>query len=160
MFPIIVFLLFIIFIYCSFVIFFRIKLIEIEYFLQILFKKRNYKVASLYFASEDFLTKHNEIFKDFIVLKQKDFEETRLNFTFENKFNSYKRFDEELNFIFKICETNSRLKQDEKYNYIKEEILKETKEAWKQYKIYKIKFDKYKKHHKISKFFLVWLFLK
>lgn len=146
--------------YCSFVVLFRIKLNKLENILKNLFKIRNYKIVSLYYASQNFLNKHNEIFEEYINLKQKDFSENSLNFNFENKLNTYKKIHNELNFIFKICETNWKLKMDEKYNYIKESILDESYKIWEKYDFYKSIIKKYRKHHKISKIFIIWLFMR
>ena len=50
-----------------------------------LFKKRNYKIVSLYYATDDFLSKHNEVFAEYLELKEKDFKESSLNYNIENK---------------------------------------------------------------------------
>lgn len=156
----IIWILLIIFLYCCFVVFFRLKLNNLEYILQKLFKKRNYKIISIFYATKDFLNKHDEIFQSFIELKTRDFSENNLNFTFENKLQTYKDFHKEMDFIFKICETNWKLKEDSKYNYIKTEILNQSQNISKKYNHYKKIEKKYRFHHKISKFFIIWLFLK
>ena len=147
-------------VYSIFVINYRLRLNNTEDILKNNFKKRNYKMVSLFYASKNFLNKHNEVFEEYINLTQKDFSETSLNFVFENKLDTYKKIHYEINFIFKICEANAKLKDTWKYNYIKEEILKESAVIWKKYEIYKKSLAKYEFHHKISKFFLVWLFLR
>lgn len=146
--------------YCIFVVSFRNKLNNIENELQTHFKKRNTKIISLYYISKNFLNKHDDIFKNFIELKRKDFSEDILKFYFENKINTYKDFHKEINFIFKLCEMNWKIRQFWEYNYIKSEILKESSIVWKWYEDYKKILEKYRKHHKISKFFIVWFFLR
>lgn len=146
--------------YCFFVILYRLKLNKLEDLLKKDFKKRNYKVVSLYYISENFLNKHKEIFSEYINLKEKDFYENTLNFEFENKLSTYKKLHNEINFIFKLCEMNQKISVDKRYNYIKEEILKESYKIWEKYELYKKIIIKYRLHHKISKFFLVWFFLR
>lgn len=146
--------------YSIFIIFFRLKLNKLEKILETSFKKRNYKIISLFFISEKFLNKHSEIFEEFKNLKKKDFSENVHNFYFENKMDTYKKIHKEINFIFRICENNELLKRDENYNFIKEEILRESNQIWKKYDFYKEIIKKYKFHHKISKFMLIWLFIR
>ena len=59
-------------------------------------------------------------------LKEKDFKESSLNYNIENKLSTYKMLHNEINFIFKICELNEKLKLTPKYNYIKHDILAES----------------------------------
>lgn len=155
-----IFIIFCITIYCIFIIIYRQKMNKIENKLQNKFKVRNNKVVSIYYASKDYLNKHDEVFKEYFKLKETDFLQDTKNFYFENKLDIYKKFQSEINFIFKICEMNMKLKQDKKYNYIKESILKQSKSIWKEYDIYKKEIEKYRKYHKISKFFLIWLFIR
>lgn len=155
-----IFIISVIIIYLTFVIFFRLRLNELEKNLMKNFKKRNDKIISLYFISKNFLSKHDEVFSEYKNLKIKDFSENSLNFYFENKVDIYKKFHKEMDFIFKVCEMNEKIKQTWKYNYIKYEILKESKEIWKKYDNYKKIFSTYKIHHKISKIFIIWLFLR
>ena len=157
---IIIIIFLIIWFYLSFVIAFRLKLNKLEEILMSLFKKRNYKIVSLYYATDDFLSKHNEVFAEYVELKEKDFKESSLNYNIENKLSTYKMLHNEINFIFKICELNEKVKLTPKYNYIKHDILAESDNVWKKYAFYKEIMRKYKFHHKISKFFIVWLFLR
>lgn len=158
----IIFIIFLIifFLYIIYVLFLRSKLDIIENNLQKNFKIRNSKVASLFYITQKYLNKHDEVFKEFIILRKKDFNETSLNFYFENKIDTYKKLHKELDFIFKVCEKNDILKRDPKYNYIKDEILKKWEEIWKEYNLYKPELENYKKFHKFSKYMILWLFIR
>lgn len=150
----------IVFSYIFFIIFFRIKLNKIEKNLQETIDKRNNKIFSLNYITKNILNKHDEVFKEFFKLKKKDFSENTLKFYFENKLNTYKNLQKEIDFIFKICEAKVELTKNWKYNYIKNEILKESLEIWKSYDFYKKISEKYDFHHKISKIFIIWLFIR
>lgn len=154
------FLLILIIFFIIFVLHLRWKLDILEEKLKIDFKIRNYKIISLYYISEKYLNKHDEVFKEYKNLLNKDFKETSLNFYFENKLDTYKKIHKEIDFIFKICEKNGVLTRDPKYSYIKDEIVKKWWIIWKNYDEYKIKLKNYEKYHKISKYFIIWLFLR
>lgn len=153
-------IIFFIFLYICFVYFYRRKMDNIEFFLQKKINSRNNKIISLFYISKPFLNKHSEVFKEYINLLEKDFLQNSKNFYFENKNSIYKKIQNEINFIFKICETNEKLKINEKYNYIKDEILKESKIIWKEYNIYSKNLKNYQIYHNFSKFFLIWFFLR
>ncbi len=125
-----------------------------------LFKKRNNQVVSIYQVSKNYLTKSDEIFKEFFELKRKDFWENSFNIELKDKLNTYKKIHNEINFIFKICEQHKKIYINSKYLYLKDSILDKSEEIWKKLEIYnKIK-KEYDFYKKLSNITIIWLFLK
>ncbi len=59
----------------TYVSYIRNKLFLHELVLSDLFKRRNYQVVNIYGLSKNIVNKHDDIFKSFIELKQRDFSE-------------------------------------------------------------------------------------
>lgn len=154
-----IFIIFCIFSFIIFVIFLRNKLNILEKELKLKFKKRNYKIISIFYISERFINKHSEVFAEIISLLKKDFNEDKSNINFENKIDTYKKIKKEMDFIFKICNWNWVLVQVPQYNYIKTEMENLWIDISKNYNLYEEKANYYKKFHKISKFFIIWYFI-
>lgn len=89
----------------------------------ILFNKRNNKIISIYNISEKYLTKHNEVFEEFLRLKRKDFSENLYGLNLDEKIITYRNIHNEINFIFKVCEKHNKINKNAIYNYTKEQIL-------------------------------------
>jgi len=52
-------------------------------------------VVSIYQISKNYITKHDEVFKNFFELKRKDFLDNNININFENKLVIYKEIHNE-----------------------------------------------------------------
>ncbi len=143
-----------------FVIILKNKILILESILFDLFKRRNYQVSSVYFISEKYLTRHRDVFSEFLKLKRRDFSENSYDLRLDWKIATYKKIHNEINFIFKVCDKHNDLKKNAIYNYIKESIMEKSEVIWDKYSLYKKISEKYKKLLFISKFtligFLIW----
>lgn len=135
------------------------KINKLEKIIIDLFKKRNNQIITIYWITKNTLVKHNEIFENFLELKNKDFWEDSYNTWLEHKFNLYKKIHNELNFIFKICEKHRKISDNARYVYIKDSILEKSEELWDKIQIYKNITKNYKFLIKISKIMIVWFFI-
>ncbi|MFK7779674.1 MAG: LemA family protein [Candidatus Gracilibacteria bacterium] len=118
-----IFLLFIIFIYLLNI---KIKKLEIKILKQ--FKEKNNQIPSIYEATKKYLNKHDEIFKESIRLKKKDFSENNFYDKLIKKLDTNKLIHNELNFIFRVCNKHPKLNKDGKFLYIKDIIIDKSSE--------------------------------
>ncbi len=136
------------------------KVSKLEYNIIRLFKKRNNQVVSIYQITKWYLSRIDEIYKEFFDLKRKDFWENSFNIWLNDKIITYKKIHNEIDFIFKVCEQNKKIYLNAKYLYFKDSILDKSNEIWNKLEIYnKIK-KEYQVYKKISNLTILWLFIK
>lgn len=159
-FYIIITLLTIIILFNFFVYFLWRKIEKLEYYIIWLFKKRNNQVTCIYQITKWYLSRTEEIYKEFFDLKRKDFWENSFNVWLNEKIITYKKIHNEIDFIFKVCEQNKKIYLNEKYLYFKDSILDKSNEIWNKLEIYnKIK-KEYNIYKKISNLTIIWIFVK
>jgi hypothetical protein len=86
-------------------------------------KEKNNLIPSLYETTKNILNKHNEIFKEILILRNKDFVESIYLKSLKEKSKTHKEIDKEINFIFKTCSKHPKLEKKAKFTLIKENIL-------------------------------------
>jgi hypothetical protein len=130
----------IIIIYLVFIIFLYLLKLKIEKFeIQILhdFKEKNNQIPSIYEVTKKYINKHDEIFKEVIRLKKKDFTENNFYTKLIEKTNTYKLIHSELNFIFRVCNKNPKLNKDWKFLYIRDVIIDKSLNLGNKLELYK-----------------------
>ncbi|MBT3853438.1 hypothetical protein HOF65_05725 [bacterium] len=98
-----------------FIIFLILLKLKIEKFeLKIInqFKAKNNTIASIYEITKKYLNKHDEIFKESLYLKKKDFSENSFYSRLNEKLKTYELIHNELNFIFRVCNKHPKLSKD------------------------------------------------
>ncbi len=130
--------LFIFFFYISILIFIKIRIEILEKKIVSLFIKRTCSITSLYEISKDYIIKHKEVFKEYLNLKKIEFSlNSKKNIQFYKIIELESRIHHEINFIFKICNTQQKLLKDWKFLYIRDTLLKKSFNLWKKVKVYK-----------------------
>jgi hypothetical protein len=129
---ILVFLIFFIFIYLL-----KIKIEKFEGKIIKQFKEKTNQIPSIYEVTNKYLNKHDEIFKEAIRLKKKDFSENNFYCSLIEKLNTNELIHNELNFIFRVCNKNPKLNKDWKFLYIKDNIINISYEIGNNVRLYK-----------------------
>ena len=156
--------LFIIFIltFCLFIFFLLLlnyKILKLEKKIIYLFKEKTNQIPSIYEITKDYLNKHEEIFQEILILKKKDYSENTFYITLIEKTNIYKLIHNELDFIFRICNTNPKIEKDPKFSLIKNNILNKSSEIWDNLVLYKIIVKKYNNLIKLKNITIIWLLI-
>lgn len=123
------------------------------------FKEKNNQIPSIYEATKEYLNKHDEVFKEIIKLKKKDFLENIFYNSLIEKLNNYNLIHNELNFIFRICNKNPELSKDSKFLYIKDIIIMKSSKLWNDLELYKKVLSKYNKMIYIKNLTIIWLLI-
>jgi len=90
----------------------KIKIDKFERQILKKFKEKNNQIPSLFEITKKYLYKHENIFKESLLLKKKDIAENSFYTNLIEKSNTYKKIHYELNFIFKICNKNQKLNKN------------------------------------------------
>lgn len=101
------------------------------------FKEKNNQIPSIYEITEKYLNKHNEIFKEILQLKKKDFAENNIYWKLIEKSNINTLIHNEFNFIFRVCNKNQKLNKDHKFLFIRDIIINKSLKLGEKLKIYK-----------------------
>ena len=158
---IVLFIIFIL-IFCLFIFFLLLlnyKILKLEKKIIYLFKEKTNQIPSIYEITKDYLNKHEEIFQEILILKKKDYSENTFYITLIEKTNIYKLIHNELDFIFRICNTNPKIEKDPKFNLIKNNILNKSSEIWDNLVLYKSIVKKYNNLIKLKNITIIWLLI-
>lgn len=129
---VLIFLIFFIFIYLL-----KMKIEKFEKKIIKQFKEKTNQIPGIYEVTSKYLNKHEEIFKEAIRLKKKDFSENTFYSLLVEKLNTNELIHNELNFIFRVCNKNPKLNKDWKFLYIKDNIINISYEIGNNIKLYK-----------------------
>lgn len=135
---ILVIIIFLLICFYIFLVLVNLKINKLEEKIKTLFIKRTSAVTSVFEVSKDFLTKHNEIFKEYIRLKKIEFainskKDTKLYKVIELE----SKIHHEINFIFKTCNLQPRLLKVWNFLYLRDIIIDQSLEIWKNIELYK-----------------------
>lgn len=115
------------------------------------FKNKNNLIPAMFEITKNYISKHDKVFEEIIKILKKDFLENNYdNFKLIEKTNNFKLIHNELNFIFRICNTNQRLIKNEKFLYTRDLIINKSLEIW----------NKIEKYKQIIKIFNKLIFIK
>jgi hypothetical protein len=143
-------------IYNVFVYNYSLRLVEMEAYIMNVSKKRSAEVVWIYQTAKDDLMKEDQVFEGFFNLKKRDFQWDCISQSLEEKLNIYKRIQDEIDFIFTICEKHIKIIENPFYTYFKESVLKKTKLLNKDIKKYEKVKEKFLTHKNIANFTLIW----
>lgn len=110
-------------IYISFLYIYRWKIKKLEQHIQELFISRNNLIPSIYDITKQTVSKHEEIFKNILILRKKDFSENNFFSSLDHKIKTYEQIHNELNFIFKITNKHPSLLKNKKFLYLRDLII-------------------------------------
>jgi len=153
-------LLFLFLLFILFLIFVKIRINKLENKITSLFIKRTCSITSLYEISKDYIVKHKEVFKEYLNLKKIEFSlNSKKNIKFYKIIELESRIHHEINFIFKICNTQQKLLKNWKFLYIRDILLKKSFDLWEKVKIYKRMVKIFNKLIKIKNITILWLLI-
>jgi len=129
---IIIFILFVLFLFLL-----KRKINKLESKILFKFEEKNNQIPSIYEITKGYLNKHDEIFKEILILKKKDFSENLFLRTISEKTKTYKLIHNELNFIFRVCNKHPKINKNAKFLFIKDNIIEKSSDIWDNLIIYK-----------------------
>jgi hypothetical protein len=112
-------------------------------------------IPSIFEISKHFLTKHEDIFKEIIILRKKEFNAKENNVSFPEFIQTETNLHHELNFIFRVCNQHQKLLKDGKFLYIRDLLIERSMGISEKMILYKNIVKKYRWHSKVSKFLLI-----
>ena len=133
----------------------KIEKFEIKIIKQ--FKEKNNQIPSIYEITRKYLNKHDEIFKEALKLKKRDFWENGFYNKLSQKLNTYKLIHNELNFIFKVCNKHQKLNKDWKFLYIRDLIIEKSKDLGNDIIKYKQIIKQFNRMIVIKNLTVIWL---
>ncbi len=135
------------------------KLKKLEYKIRASFKQRTNLLPAIYEVSKPFLIKHDEIFKEILILRKNEFfgNETSLNFLKIIEIES--QIHHELNFIFKVCNKHPKLLKEGKFIYLRELLIEKSLDISKGINLYKLISKKYNSLLFVDKIFIIGLMM-
>ncbi len=158
-----IYLLYIIWIiFCLFIIFLYLlekKITKLEKKIINLFSNRSDTIPALYETTNNYLIKHNEIFKNILNLRNKEFTLIDNNSDYFDVLNTETLIHKEFNFILKISKENHNLLKNNKFLYIRDIIIEKSLNIWNNIEIYKNIIKKYNKFITIKNLSIIWLII-
>lgn len=123
------------------------------------FTKRNNLIPSLFESTKYSLNKHEYIFENIIKLRNNEYNQIEYKKDLDEMIFNESQIHNEFNFIIRICNTNNKLNENEKYLYIKELIYNISNDIWNNVWIYKKIVKKYNHIIDIKNITIIWLFI-
>lgn len=154
---IIILVIILVIIFNVFLILFDKKLKILEKQIILLFEKRTNLVPSLYEITKNYLTKHDEVFKEIIKLRKVEF--NNYNGSFMEKIHNETLIHHELNFIFKVANKHQKIQKDEKFLLVRDLFLENSFNIWKKVELYKKIIKKLNKMIFIKNLTIIWFFI-
>lgn len=148
------YILYIIFLYLL-----KSKINKLENKIKKSFNKRTNLITSLFEVTKWILNKHDDIFKDILALRIKEFNQIEYEKNIQEIFYNESKIHFELNFIFRICISNKKLEKNWNFLYIKDLIFWKSEEIWKSIQLYKNIIKKYNKFIYIKNLSIIWLLI-
>jgi hypothetical protein len=124
-----------------------------------LFLKRTALIPSIFEITKKHLNKHDEIFNEILKLRKKEFSEMWLELPLYAILETKKEIHHEINFIFRISNTQMKLIREWKFIYLRELIIKESLHIWDAIEKYKISIAQINKLIDFKNYTLIWYFL-
>lgn len=151
---IIIFLLFILFL-----ILLKNKINKLEWKILQKFREKNNQIPCIYEITKPYINKHNEIFKELLILKRKDFSENLFYSNLLEKSQTYKLIHRELDFIFRVCNKHPKIEKNAKFLLIKDLIINKSNELWDNLVLYKSIVKKFNTLIFIKNISLIWILI-
>lgn len=123
------------------------------------FKEKNNLIPSIYEVTKDYLNKHEEIFKEVLILHKKDFSENLFYTSLIEKTKTYKLIHNELNFIFRVCNKHPKINKDYKFLLTKDNIIDKSAQLWENLILYKKIISNYNKLINLKNLTIIWILI-
>jgi len=123
------------------------------------FKEKNNLIPSIYEVTKGYFNKHEEIFREIIILHKKDFSENLFYVNLIEKTKTYKLIHNELNFIFRVCNKHPKINKDYKFLLTKDNIIDKSSQLWENLILYKKIISKYNKLINIKNLTIIWILI-
>lgn len=142
-----------------FLYFFHLKLKSLERKILTLFLSRTHSIPALYEVSHDFLTKHNEVFSESLLLKKREFSLYESSPSMLEILELEGKIHHEINFIFKVCNKHPKLVRDGKFIYLREVFIEKSQSLGKNIDFYKRMAQKFNFFVQIKNYSLIGFLL-
>ena len=103
-------------------------------------------ICALYEILKNEVGRHEEIFKEVLELRKKEFSLLTISHNIEGYMKLQSEMHHEINFIFQVANKNPKLLKDKKFLYIREQILHKSSEIKKILETYNAIIRKYNSH--------------
>ena len=123
------------------------------------FSEKNNQIPSIFDITKKYLNKHDEIFKEILKLRKNEFLQNYNNFWLKENIYIYTLIHNELNFIFRVCLKHNKLNKDNKYLFIRDNLIEINSDIEINLKLYKNIIKKFNKLIFIKNIFIIWLFV-
>lgn len=134
------------------------KIWKLEKLIIWLLKQRTDLIPSLYEITENFLTKHNEIFEEVIKLRKVEFTlNDNDNVSFIEILKNERYIHHEMNFIFSVCLKNKKLENNWRFQYIKELTIDRSYKIWEKVENYRKIVDTFNNFITLKNYTIIWL---
>lgn len=137
----------------------NIKIKKLEIFLISLFISRSSSIPSVFEITSEHINKQEEIFSEILSLKKKEFSLWEVTQNIDVFLDLESHIHHEINFIFQICNNNSKLLKDKKFLYIRDIMISKSAEISQNIQIYKRIIHIHNKCISIKNYSIIWLFL-
>ncbi len=108
-----------------------------EHKLMLLFSKRSDIFPWLYEVSSEKLSRHNEIFAEVLSLRKQEFSLMSSNRDIEWYIQLQSHIHHEINFIFQVCNKNTKLLKDKNFLYLRDVMISASSDISKEMKKYR-----------------------
>ena len=102
------------------------KIHLLEQKIHTLFQQRIDYIPSLYEVSKEDIQKQDEIFKEILLLRKKNFWNPLLSEIFLENIHTQTHIHNELNFIFKVCNNHKRLTRKWNFIYLRDLVIEKS----------------------------------
>lgn len=142
-----------------FLYFFQRKLHLLENTIISIFQTRSDILPGIYEISKEYLTKHNDIFRESLTLRKTEFSMIENGVWLNEIIELESHIHHEINFIFKVCNKHPKLLKNGNFIYIRETIIQRSHKLWEMIQLYKTMTEKYNFLIHIKNYSLIGLLL-
>jgi len=132
---------------------------NIEKKINILFDEKLWIIPGLFEISDNFITKHSNVFEESLKIFKLDSTICDPSIAFTNRYYIISLLDKEFDFLFKIFNKNKKIIRNYKFLYLKDIIINNNISIWRELDIYNNTIKKYNILIKWNNLFLIWYLL-
>lgn len=143
--------------FSGFIFLFSFKIVKLEKTIKWLFLSRTNLIPPIYEISKDFLTKHEEIFKEIVILRKQEFHAEENNVDFQAFIQIETHLHHELNFIFRACNQHPKLLKEWKFLYVRDLLIDRSISISEKMLLYRNIIKKYQWYRNLYKMLILWL---
>ncbi len=140
-----------------FLYFFGKKLERLEWNIISMFRSRTDTIPGIYEVSKEFLSKHEDIYKEALRLKKVEFSLLERSKTLHNILGTESLIHHEINFIFRVCNKHPKLIRNGNFIYMRDIVIKKSAWLWEMIALYKSMVKKYNSLLRIKNYSIIWI---